>query len=55
MEDAAGMVGLVGVRAGDAHRVGDSRRQWAQRSGILNVLMWPMAVVEAFDFAQGVR
>jgi hypothetical protein len=55
MEDVAETVGSADVKASDAHRIGDWRRQRVQRSGIFNALMRPMAVVEAFELAQGVQ
>jgi hypothetical protein len=52
-EDAAEAVVSADVQMRDAHRIGDWRRQRASRSGVGDALMRPMAVVEAFELAQG--
>jgi hypothetical protein len=55
VQDASKSIASSHVEPGHLLWVGDRGGQWAQRSGVGEALARPVAVVEAFEFVQGVQ
>jgi hypothetical protein len=55
VKDAPETIASADVEPGDLVRIGGRCGQRTQRSGVGDALMWPMVVVEVFEFVQGVQ
>jgi hypothetical protein len=55
VEDAAEPIASLDPEPGYLVRVGERRGQWVQRPGVGEALVRPVAVVERFEFVQGVQ
>jgi hypothetical protein len=55
VEDAAESIVSSDAKPGYLVRIGDRCGQWVQRSGVGDAPMRSMAVVEVFEFVQGVQ
>jgi hypothetical protein len=55
VKDAPETIASADVEPGDLVRIGGRCGQRTQRSGVGDALMWPVVVVEVFEFVQGAQ
>jgi hypothetical protein len=55
VENAAEAIASSYVETVQLVRIGDLCGQWVQRACVREALVWPVAVVELFELAQGVE